>query len=56
MDPRTTPDPVADDGVALKSDAQQRKEQRNLFLRCFLSRTEYELYGFGGATATIPTC
>jgi Sugar-transfer associated ATP-grasp len=47
MDPPTTPDPVAHDGVALKSDAQQRKEQRDLFLRCLLSRTEYELYGFG---------
>lgn len=36
-----------DDGVALKSAAQQRKEQRELFLHCFLSRTEYDLYGFG---------
>jgi Sugar-transfer associated ATP-grasp len=47
MDPRTTADPVGDDGVALKSEAQQRRERRNLFLHCFLSRTEYQLYGFG---------
>jgi Sugar-transfer associated ATP-grasp len=37
---------AGDDGVALKSVAQQRKERRELFLRCFLSRTEYDLYGF----------
>jgi hypothetical protein len=36
-----------EDGVALKGVAQQRKEQRELFLRCLLSRSEYELYGFG---------
>jgi hypothetical protein len=37
---------AGDEGVALKSAAQQRREQRELFLHCFLSRTEYELYGF----------
>ena len=39
--------PVGDEDVALKPAAQQRREQRNLFLHCFLTRTEYELYGFG---------
>ena len=46
MDARTTAHPLIADGVARKSDAQQRKEQRELFLRCFLTRTEYLLYGF----------
>jgi len=47
MNSRTPANAGGDEGVALKSLAQQRKEQRNLFLHCFLSRTEYELYGFG---------
>jgi len=47
MDSRAIVNPIGDEGVALKTDAQQRKERRNLFLRCLLSRTEYELYGFG---------
>jgi hypothetical protein len=47
IDSHTGIEAAGDDGVAIKSLAQQRKERRNLFLRCLLSRTEYELYGFG---------
>jgi len=42
MDARAVTSPEA----ALKPEAQQRRERRDLFLRVFLSRTEYELYGF----------
>lgn len=45
---------AADEGVALKSIARQRREQRELFLHCFLSRTEYELYGFGRIDRDYP--
>jgi len=45
---------AADDGAARKSDAQQRREQRELFMRCFLTRTEYQLYGFDRCDRDYP--